>query len=155
MIKNVFILIVILGIYPTVNAHASSCDNSCKEAAIEKYFEKLSIVFRKGSDESDVEDFFSLFHDSVKYQHFEYEAEFNKTEWMAAFKNNLKQGIYNKNSLAGMKVESYIFGKSHVAVEYGYGDLSEGDVWTPKGDQNLLVIFGFKENKIYLVREYW
>lgn len=155
MIKNILVFTLFVGVFSSSKSMALACYNACKESAISSYFEKLSKVFRKGSDSGSVKDLFSLFHDEVKYEHFEYDANFNKLEWFDAFQNNLDRGVYSKGDQEGMRVEKYIFGKSHVAVECGYGEQTSTGEWARKGDQNLLAVFGFKGKKIVLVREYW
>lgn len=121
----------------------------------ENYFTHLSKVYRKGSSERDVDSLFELLHTNVKYEHLEYEANFNRNDWIVAFKNNLERGAYSADQKDGIRVEDYIYGKHHVAVEYSYGQVAAEGKWQPKGDQKLLALFGFSGGKIILVREYW
>jgi hypothetical protein len=46
-----------------------------------------------------------------------------------------------------------IFGKSHAAIEYSHGVIQEDGPWNQSN--SLLVIFGFKDEKISLVKELW
>lgn len=135
-------------------ASSGECDSPCKEKLIVDYFKFLDTVYRTGSSEADIDKLFQLFHPEVKYQHFEYDANFNKTEWHVAFIGNLKQGAYKKQQNESIKVTTYIHGKSHSAVEYIYGREEKND-WIPTDGEKLLALFGFKGDKIILVREYW
>lgn len=135
--------------------HAQTCGQDCQKANIENYFMSLAKIYREGSSEKDIEDFFKLFHANVKYEHLEYDASFNRNDWLDAFKNNLQRGAYSANQNDGIRVEKYIFGKHHVAVEYSYGQVVADGKWKPKGDQKLFALFGFNGDKIILVREYW
>lgn len=136
-------------------ASSEECDSPCKEKLITDYFKSLDKVFLAGSTEADINKLFELFHPEVKYQHFEYDANFNNAEWRAAFIGNLQRGAYKKQQNESIKVTTYIHGKSHSAVEYIYGRLEEGKGWIPNDEEKLLAIFGFKDDKIVLVREYW
>lgn len=135
-------------------ANSGECDSSCKEKLITNYFESIDQVFRAGSTEADVNNLFKFFHPDVKYQHFEYDANFDMAEWRDAFNGNLQRGAYKKQQNESIKVTTYIHGKTHSAVEYRYGR-QEDKGWVPADQEKLLALFGFKDNKIVLVKEYW
>lgn len=135
-------------------ASSGECDSSCKEKLITDYFGSIDKVFRAGSTEADIDKLFKLFHPDVKYQHFEYDANFDAAEWRDAFSGNLQRGAYKKQQNESIKVITYIHGKTHSAVEYRYGR-REDTGWAPTDEEKLLALFGFKDNKIVLVREYW
>lgn len=135
-------------------AQSGECDSSCKEKLINSYFELIGEVFRKESTEADIEKLFNLFHPNVKYQHFEYGADFNRADWKEAFIGNLKRGAYDKEQNESIKVLNFIHGKSHSAVAYAYGRQNSGN-WIPEDDKKLLALFGFEDGKIISVREYW
>ncbi|MDN4501915.1 hypothetical protein QX776_05855 [Alteromonadaceae bacterium BrNp21-10] len=148
-------LLFIFSLHISGTVMASNCDNSCQQGLIQDYFSLLGEVYKQGSTTHDVERLFKLFTDDVKYEHIEYQANFNQQEWGDAFKANLKAGAYSADENSAIRVEKYIFGKQYVAVEYSYGQrLSNGD-WVAQGDQKLFALFGFQQNKINLVREYW
>lgn len=149
-----FLLLMIQFVIST-SAYAEDCDRFCQKSLIDDYFNYLAAVYREGSSESDVDQLFKILHHNVKYEHIEYKANFDFDEWKDAFKNNLKRGAYTAEEKDGIRVEDYIFGKNYVAIEYSYGYLSSEGEWQPKGDQQLLALFGFTNNKISLVREYW
>lgn len=132
----------------------TECSADCQKAQIEAYFKKLSVVFREGSTEKDIDDLFTLFHDDVKYEHFEYDANFTKSKWKEAFLRNLKQGDYNAGQKESLRAQRLIYGKSHVAVDYAIGNMGEDGQWKTE-DTGRLILFGFKDQKIVLVREYW
>src|SRR5690606_5764798 len=95
-------------------AHAEECRQECQKANIEAYFMSLAKIYREDSNEKDIENFFELFHANVKYEHLDYDANFNRNDWIAAFKNNLQRGAYSASQKDGIRVENYIFGKNHV-----------------------------------------
>src|SRR5690606_12235801 len=136
-------------------AHTEECGKACQKDRIENYFMSLAKIYREGSRENDIDNLFKPFHENVKYEHFEYDASFNRSDWIAAFKNNRQRGAYSAGQKDGIRVENYIFGKHHVAVEYSYGQGKADGEWEPKGDQKLFALFGFNGDKIILVREYW
>ncbi|WP_188151071.1 hypothetical protein [Teredinibacter waterburyi] len=152
---NLKIVTLLIGFFLTNSALASECDKSCQKNLIDSYFERLGEVYKKGSKAEDIVNLFGLFSPEVRYEHIEYEANFNKQEWQVAFTENHKRGAYSAANNSVITVKNYIFGKSHVAIEYSYGEISETGDWVAKGDQNLLALFGFKGKKINLVREYW
>lgn len=147
--------IFVMGVYVAPGVIASDCGSECQKAAIQDYFLLLSDIYKNDSTESNINKLFSSLHGEVRYEHLEYDAYFDRGEWELAFKQNLQRGAYSEDAAAGIRVEKYIFGKSHVAVEYSYGVTTLDGGWSPKGDQQLLALFGFKDSKIVLVREYW
>ncbi len=145
---------LIILLFVSVFAQSEECNNSCKEKLINSYFELIGDVFKKGSTEADINKLFELFDPNVKYQHFEYGADFNHADWKEAFIGNLKRGAYSKGQDEEIKVLSYIHGKSHSAVAYAYGRQGS-DGWIPENEEKLLALFGFEKGKIVLVKEYW
>jgi len=132
------------------------CSRECQASLVQSYFERLSKVYQAGSSEEDLNVFFELMHDSVKYEHIQYGANFNKSSWVEAFHRNFKRGAYKKAANEKMKVLKFIHGKSHVAVEYAYGSTDEKGNWTEaETGPGLLAVFGFQDSKITLIREYW
>lgn len=136
-------------------AYSEECGRDCQKENIENYFMYLSKVYRKGSSQRDVDNLFELLHANVTYEHFEYGANFDRNDWIAAFKRNLEGGAYSAGQNDGIRVENYIYGRHHVAVEYSYGQVAADGAWEPKGDQELFALFGFSGSKIIQVREYW
>lgn len=155
MKMTIKILMLSLAILAMNNVSASECDNSCKKQVIEKYFSFLGEIYKEGSSPEQVSTLFSLMSAGVKYEHIEYEADFDRAQWHQAFIANLERGVYAAPKNSVISVENYIYGKHHVAVEYSYGEVNKTGDWVPKGDQKLLALFGFDEEKLTLVREYW
>lgn len=130
------------------------CKQPCQEKLVRAYYERLSAVARAGSGEKELNYLFELFHDDVKYEHIEYQANFDKTAWIAAFKRNFKRGAYKAPANRASRPLRMIHGAAHVAVEYAHGDQQADGSWKME-DEGLLAIFGFKDGKIVLVRELW
>lgn len=141
--------------FVSAEGFAGNCEKACQQKLVEDYFLFFDKVMKKGSTEKDIANLFALFHADVKYEHLEYEASFNREEWHEAFVANLKRGAYQAPESEAIKVSKLIFGKSHVAVEYQYGTLTDGINWQAKDNNGLLALFGFKDSKIVLLREYW
>lgn len=129
------------------------CDSKCKLTQVEAYFDKIDKVSKKGSTEKDIDSFLAQVHDDVKYEHPEYEADFTKEKWRAAFVRQLNKGSYTDGPENEARILNVIYGKSHAAVEYSYGKVGSDGIWQ-KGVP-FFALFGFKEGKISLVREYW
>ena len=134
-------------------AKAADCDSPCQLTQVKSYFSALDIIGRAGSTEKDIDALLSLVHDDVKYIHVEYLADFNKTTWRKAFVRNLKRGAYQNDTSNQIRVLNKIYGKNHLAIEYSHGVLQADGSWQPSEPQ--LVLFGFKEGKISLVKELW
>src|SRR5690606_3403276 len=92
------------------------CPPDCQRQLVEMYFSRIGAVFKAGSAMEDVERLFELFHADVRYQHLDYQADFNLDEWKSAFVGNLHRGAYQASSSQHIKVEHVIFGKHHAAV---------------------------------------
>lgn len=134
-------------------ASAVECDSKCKLAQIETYFDNIDKISKTGSTERDIETFLDHVHADVKYEHFEYGADFTKESWREAFLRQLKKSSYNSGPEDEARILNVIFGKSHVAIEYSYGKIGEDGIW--KAGEPYFALFGFKGGKISLIREYW
>ncbi len=132
---------------------ASSCDTTCQLALVNSYFNALDNIARKGSSNKDIDLLLNFTHDDVKYIHVEYEANFNKDSWRKAFIRNLERGAYQHNESNEIRVLSSISGKNHLAIEYSQGIIQADGIW--QQTEPLLVIFGFTDSKISLVKELW
>ena len=141
-----------------LGAHASSnaCDAACKEAQINAYFERLSAVYREDSTTADIDRLFELFAPNVRYAHKEYDANFERAEWKAAFTGNLERGAYTKDKDELIQVTEIIHGRSYSAVEYRYMRRTNEGKLEPADEQGgLLALFGFDRDRIVLIEEYW
>jgi hypothetical protein len=134
-------------------AIASNCDSTCQLEQIKLYFSALDKVSRKDSSISDIDYLLALMHDDVKYIHVEYEANFNKGSWRKAFIRNLKRGAYQNTTKNEKRIINSILGKNHIAIEYSHGVTQEDGTW--QKTKPLLVLFGFTEGKISLIKELW
>jgi hypothetical protein len=134
-------------------ANASNCDSSCQIDQIKSYFSALDKISRENSTVNDIDYLLSLMHDDVKYVHVEYEANFNKESWRKAFNRNLNRGAYKNTDKNEMRVLNSISGKNYLAIEYSHGVIQEDGTW--QQTEPLLVLFGFTEGKISLVKELW
>ena len=132
---------------------ASSCDSTCQLTQINSYFSALDKVSRKNSSIKDIDSLLALTHDDVKYVHVEYEANFNKESWRKAFIRNLERGAYQNSSKNEKRVLNSIFGINHTAIEYSHGVIQPDGTW--KQAEPRLVIFGFTNGKISLIKELW
>ncbi|MCC2608055.1 hypothetical protein [Planctobacterium marinum] len=119
----------------------------------EKYFQALDRVAKRDSTQQDIDDLIGMMHDSVKYEHIEYGANFDKKTWAEAFTRQLKNGAYQNGPENEIRILNVIYGKSHAAIEYSHGLLMDDGTWQP--DKKMFALFGFTENKISLIREYW
>jgi hypothetical protein len=129
----------------SLNTYASGFNSHNMDRITDQYFERLFKVFSEGSSEADLQALFGLMHDELRYQHFEYEADFSRSEWYEAFLNNLNRGAFQMTGAERIVKTNVIYGKSHAAVEYRYANK----------DEKLLILFGFKDGQIVLVRELW
>ena len=147
------LFLLMMSLCPFNNAFADNCDSACQINQINSYFKALDKISAKGSSIEDIDQFLSLLHADVKYIHVEYEANFDLASWRKAFVRNLERGAYQNGNENEQRVLNTIFGKNHVAVEYSHGVMQPDGAWQPK--QPLLVLFGFTEGKISLVKELW
>lgn len=123
-------------------------------SVIEEYFSGLDAIYRKGSTTRDVDEFIGRFHESIRYVHVNYGADFDRVTWQGAFTRNQEAGRYDKPTNHCSVVTNSIAGKNHHAIEYAYGTLgAEG--CEPEDDQRYLVLFGLSDGKINLVQELW
>ncbi|WP_338294161.1 hypothetical protein [Planctobacterium marinum] len=135
------------------SANATDCDNACMLQQAEKYFQALDRVAKRGSTQQDIDNLIALMHDSVKYEHIEYGADFDKKAWAEAFARQLKKGAYQNGPENEIRILNVIYGKTHAAVEYSHGLRKEDGTWQP--DMKMFALFGYTDNKISLIREYW
>ena len=129
------------------------CPDSCRMDLVNGYFEALVRISKAGTPE-EINALLALCHEDVKYEHLEYEADFDRAAWHAAFTRNSERGVNNEPSNLQVKVLNHIHGKNHLAVAYAYGKVVDG-VWHANENGSLMALFGFKDGKILLVREYW
>lgn len=137
----------------SANAQDASCSDDCKKELIESYLGDIVRIFVLGSTIDDIDKFLSQLHDEIKYEHEEYGADFTKQSWRSAFVRQLENGFYQETRSMDGRILNIIYGKEHAAVEYTYGIYSEEGEW--EKDHVKFALFGFKDNKISLVREYW
>ncbi|KXI27516.1 hypothetical protein AX660_21335 [Paraglaciecola hydrolytica] len=135
------------------SALATSCESSCQLEQIRAYFAALDKVSRQGSTPTDIDALLALTHDSVNYIHVEYDANFDKTTWRQAFMRNVERGAYQNTRANEVRILNSIAGKNHTAIEYSHGVIQADGSW--QASHALLVLFGFTEGKISLVKEYW
>ncbi len=150
--KNLGLLLGMLMSFGTF-ASVVECDSECKLAQIETYFDNIDKISKAGSTERDIDTFLDHVHADVKYEHYEYGADFTEEKWRSAFHRQLKRGSYNNGPEDEARILNVIYGKSHVAIEYSYGKIGADGIWIA-GDL-YFALFGFKDGKISLVREYW
>lgn len=152
--KNIFIMVILftLTIFPKI-AVAENCDAKCQLSQINAYFSALDKVSRKGSSVEDIDALLSLTDDTVNYVHVEYQANFTKESWRKAFKRNLARGAYQNSDKNEMRILNHIVGKNHTAIEYSHGVVQADGTWQPT--EPLLVVFGFTNGKISLLKELW
>ena len=145
--------LVLLSLIITKIAFATNCESSCQLEQVNTYFAALDKVSRKGSSIKDIDRLLASMHDDVQYIHVEYDANFNKQSWRKAFIRNLERGAYQNGQNNEKRILNTIFGKNHIAVEYSHGVIQQDGSW--KQDEPLLVLFGFSEGKIILIKELW
>ncbi|MDN3640776.1 MULTISPECIES: hypothetical protein [Gammaproteobacteria] len=152
--KSIYALfLLVIWLCLSNKALANDCDSSCQMGQINSYFKALDKVSIRGSSIKDIDYFLSLMHADVKYIHVEYEASFDKESWRKAFVRNLERDAYQNTNENEQRVLKAILGKNHVAVEYSHGVIQKDGTWQQK--KPLLVLFGFTEGKISLVKELW
>jgi hypothetical protein len=137
----------------TNTSMAENCDATCQLNLVNSYFSALDKVARKDSTHKDIDSLLSLTHENVKYIHVEYEANFSKNSWRKAFIRNLERGAYQNNKKNEMRILNSIAGKNYLAIEYSHGVIQADGSW--QKTEPLLVIFGFTDSKISLVKELW
>jgi len=132
---------------------AKECGDTCQLEQVKAYFSALDKVAKKGSTSADIDALLALTHDDVKYIHVEYEANFTKGAWRKAFLRNLELGRYQKTDKNQIRILNSIAGKNHLAIEYSHGVIQENGEWI-KTDK-YLVVFGFTDGKLSLIKELW
>ena len=145
-----FLLTNLISAKPAI---ALNCDSKCQLAQINSYFSALDKVSRKNSNIKDIDSLLSLTHDDVKYVHVEYEANFTKESWRKAFIRNLDRGAYQNSFKNEIRVLNSMFGKNYSAIEYSHGVIQLDGTW--QQTEPLLVVFGFTNGKISLIKELW
>jgi len=152
--KKVLIITGILALLATMQtAFAQECNSDCQLQQVNSYFLALDKVSRKGSTAEDIEALLSLTHDDVKYIHVEYEANFTKETWRKAFLRNLAKDSYQHTDKNQIQILQSIAGKNHLAVEYSHGVIQPDGQW--KKSKQKLVLFGFTDGKLSLIKELW
>lgn len=151
--KAIYTLFLVLFLCSFNKAFADSCDSACQLNQINSYFKALDKISVKGSNSKDIDNFLSQLHADVKYIHVEYDASFDKASWRKAFIRNLERGAYQNGNESEQRILTTIFGKNHVAVEYSHGVIQQDGTWLQ--NKPLLILFGFTEGKISLVKELW
>ncbi len=145
--------LVITSLILSNTTFAADCDSTCQLNQINSYFAALDKISRQGSSSEDIDSLLALMHDGVKYIHVEYEANFNKESWRKAFIRNLKRGAYQNTANNEKRILNTILGKNHIAIEYSHGVIQKDGKW--QQTEPLLVLFGFTDGKISLVKELW
>lgn len=112
---------------------------------VESYLVDIVEIFVHGSATKDIDHFLSQLHEDIKYEHKEYEADFIMSEWRKAFNRQLELGFY--------KESRRMHEKKQAAVEYSYETYTQVGV-LEKGLVKF-ALFGFKDDKVSLVGEYW
>ncbi|MEW6983098.1 hypothetical protein AAD001_10665 [Colwelliaceae bacterium 6471] len=130
-----------------------NCNSTCQFSLIENYFELLNKVGKQGSDVNDIDNLLAVMHDDIKYIHVRFNADFNKNTWRSAFIRNLNRGFYTKSANEEIRILKSIAGHDHYAVEYSHGKKNEIGEWVL--DDGQLVVFGFTDGKISLIKELW
>ncbi|MGA4608524.1 hypothetical protein [Pseudoalteromonas maricaloris] len=80
MKKTTLIALFLFISFPSLTTEAL-CDNTCMQTQTQNYLDSLVTVFIKGSTVKDIDALLSQLHDNVKYEHEEYDADFDKTKW--------------------------------------------------------------------------
>jgi len=151
--KTLWVFVLLALVVFSASAEEVLCDKQCKLEQVEIYFNNIDRVFKQDSSQQDIEAFIAHVHDEVKYQHPEYGADFNKKSWREAFLKQLQLGSYDSGPKDEARILNAIDGKQHMAVEYSYGKKQADGSW--QAGKPFLALFGFKDGKISLVREYW
>ena len=143
-----------LNIEPIEPSANGDCSQACQLTFVSAYFAALDNVYRANSTPEDIENLFTLFHEDVQYEHLDFGANFNKSAWQTAFSNNLQRGAYTNADNETIGILNVIHGKNHIAVEYAYGTEDENGNWQ-QNSEGLLILFGFANDKIISITEYW
>ena len=150
--NNRFVFAILLLVLSN-NVFALDCNSTCQLKQINSYFDGLDKVARKSSSVKDIDALLALTHDEVKYIHVEYEANFTKKTWRKAFIRNLERGAYQNTDNNEIRILNTIFGKNYTAIEYSHGVVQQDGAW--KQAEPRLILFGFTDGKISLIKELW
>jgi hypothetical protein len=150
MVLGNLLLLVLMG---SMHNAGLDCYSVCQLDQVEIYFHALDKVFQKESTVADIDTLLSNLHEHVKYIHVEYEADFDKDAWRAAFIRNLERGAFNGEPERKTGILNVIHGTNHAAVEYSRGDVIPDGPWNKR--ESLLVLFTFRDGKIYRIEELW
>lgn len=150
-------LMIFLSVFPaqllaSIESDSVECELNCQFKLVNEYFDLLNAISKQGSTVNDVEKLISAMHDDVEYIHVRFGADFNKTSWQKAFLRNLRKGFYTATPKQEMRILRSISGKGYLAVEYAHGAI-KNDKWIPEEGQ--LVLFGFTDGRISMVKELW
>ncbi len=139
-----------------VSSCASSkvADEPTMPAVVEQYFDVLDTIFRAGSTPDDVAALMDLTNDDVQYIHHNYQADFDKESWRAAFMRNMDAGGYKAEASYCTVVTNTIPGEGYFAAAYAYGTNS-GAQCVPNNDNRLLIVFKIVDGKLSKVEEMW
>jgi uncharacterized protein YdaL len=135
------------------SAYAAQCDAQCQLTKVKVYFYHLDAISRSGSSVKHIDLLLKNMHDNVRYEHVEYQANFNKNQWRKAFIRNLNRGEYKHSVANEVRVLNSIQGKGYLAIEYAHGEVLSNGVW--QSEKPLLALFGFTDGKISLIKELW
>src|SRR5690606_27705622 len=119
VVRGVGAVVLVLAAF-CADASAQVCAAECRQARIDDYFERLSVVYRRGSTSEDIDRLFELFAPTVRYVHKAYDASFDRDAWKAAFTANLERGAYSKGGNELIERTKLIDGRHHSAVAYRY-----------------------------------
>jgi hypothetical protein len=106
-----------------------------------------------GSNENDINLFLDSLHEKVRYLHSQYEADFDKNIWRAAFLKHINNGRYQNSKEATTTINKVIHGHNIAAVEF----ISRNN----DKDGNLIIapprlaIFKFQDGKISFIQDHW
>ena len=151
-----FIALLALTMGPVLAAEAREKDPPApklKEVATD-YFARLDAIYRAGSSVAELDAFFSLMQEDVKYEHLRFGADFDLESWRAAFLRNYERGAYQHQPGSGTRILNVIGGLDAVVVEHEYHNVPEEGEEARVGGP-FVTLFEFKEGKIARVREYW
>ena len=144
---------LLLGLLLSASSETVDCPAQWQLEQVRTYFHALDNVFRAGATVADIDHLFSALHENVRYVHVEYEADFDRESWRAAFLGNLERGAYNNGPERKIGITKVIHGKHHMAVEYSHGEVQPDGKW--KSGEPLLALFRFTDGKISRIEELW
>lgn len=128
------------------------CNAVCHLALVKDYYAAVDRMWAKGSAVGDVERVMAKFDEEAKYEHPAYGANFDRESFRAASLRNLEAGRYD-NVDRETRILNSIHGRDHAAIEYFYGTFDADGAWQP--GKVKFALFGFRDGRIALIREYW